>query len=208
MHFFKTLVMAILPMTPLVSAVASTPLSAAGSQLAGRLLTPVEQAYIDALLNNVKRSPVGAEDSSTGGGPLIESRQDLTSALDQLLSLISELGQFLTADFLNDTYSVVVNLAALLDDPFVSDTRGIIKSASGLLSSLTPLLNEVTNLDLGGLVSAVSPLLTNDSISGIATLLTNAENLLTANFVTEVTGLINEVAPVGAIHLSLVSPLL
>lgn len=189
MHFFNLLTTCLVPLTPFAAAVAS-PNAAETSQLAGRLLslTPTEQAYVNSLLN-VKRSESAA-------GPL-EPRQDLTSALDQLLSVITELGQFLTADFLNDTYSVVVNLAALLDDPFVSDTRGIITSASGLLSSLAPLLDQLTNLDLGSVLSSVSPLLTNDSITGISTLLTNAENLLTANFVSEVSGLIDDVAPVS-----------
>lgn len=186
MHFFKLVVTALLPLTPLVSAIAAP--SPAANQAAGRVLTSVERAYVDSLLN-VKRD--AGEDR-----PLVESRQDLTSALGQLLSLISEIGQFLTPEFLNDTYSVVVNLADLLDDPFVSDTRGIITSASGLLGSLAPLLDQISSIDLGGIISAVSPLLTSDSINGISTLLTNAENLLTANFVSEITGLINDVAPV------------
>lgn len=186
MHFFKVFVTALLPLTSFVSAIASP--NPAPEQAPGRILTPIERAYVESLLN--------AKRSEGGDHRPIEARQDLTTDLNQLLALISELGQFLSADFLNATYEVVVNLAALLDDPFVSDTRGIITQASSLLSSIEPLLSEITNLNLGSIVSSISPLLTNDSITGITTLLTNAENLLTANFVTEITNLINEVAPV------------
>jgi len=183
---FKHIYAAIVPLASLFGAVAG---AASPHADLSRTLTPVERAYVDSVLNT-KRS------DHTAASPKLEARQDITTDLSKLLDLISSLGEFLTADFLNDTYSVVVNLADLLADPFVTDTRGIISQASGLLTSLTPLLDQVTSIDIGGIVSAISPLLTSDSINGISTLLTNAENLLTANFVTEITTLINAVAPV------------
>lgn len=188
MQFFKLFVATLLPLATMASAAASPAGSALGDST---VLSAAERSYVEALL--LKRA--GMPSQTTSG---IEARQtDLTSALDQLLSLVSELGQFLNADFLNDTHSVVVNLADLLADPFVPDTRGIINDASGLLSSLSPLISQLSNIDIGGIISAIQPLLTSDAISGIGTLLTNAENLLTANFVSEVTGLINDVAPVS-----------
>lgn len=188
MMLFKLIVTAIVPLASLFGTVAGAA-SPYADQSPGKALTPTERAYVESLLN-LKRT-------ETSTSPNIEARQDITTDLSKLLDLIGSLGEFLTADFLNDTYSVVVNLADLLADPFVSDTRGIISQASGLLSSLTPLLDQITSIDLGSIVTAISPLLTADSIKGISTLLTNAENLLTANFVTELTTLINAVAPVN-----------
>lgn len=189
---FKHIVSAIVPLASLLGTVAGAA-SPHANPSPGPVLTPMERAYVDSILNLKRGDPAGS--------PTLEARQDITTDLSKLLSLISSLGEFLTTEFLNDTYSVVVNLADLLADPFVSDTKGIISQASGLLTSLTPLLNEVTSIDLGGIVTAISPLLTTDSINGISTLLTNAENLLTANFVTETTTLINAVAPVNCLFL-------
>lgn len=188
MHFSKALVTALVPLTTVVHGAASVPMDsdAAVAQLAAAL-SPAERAYVESLL---------ARDSKTSN-LLLERQTDLTSALSQLLDLLSSLGQFLNADFLNATHDVVVNLDSLLADPFVTDTRGIIDQASGLLSSVSPLLDTISSIDIGSIVSAISPLLSSDSINGIATLLTNAENLLTADFVSEVTGLINDVAPVS-----------
>lgn len=196
MHFFKLFVAALMPLTTVFAVSAANPRSNEASA-AGLHLSPMDRAVLDSLLN-MKRSGM-ADAVSADTNNMLSARQstDISSELDQLLSIISELGQFLTADFLNDTYSVVVNLAALLADPFVSDTRGIITQASGLLTDLEPLLDTVTSINITGIVDAVSPLLTTSSVNGIATLLTNAENLLTANFVTEVTTVINDVAPVS-----------
>lgn len=188
MMLLRLIATAMVPLASLLGTVAGAA-NLYADKSAGRALTSVERAYVESLLN-VKRI-------DTPDSPKLEARQDITTDLSKLLDLIGSLGEFLTPAFLNDTYSVVVNLADLLADPFVSDTRGIITQASGLLTSLTPLLDEITSIDLGGIVTSISPLLTSDSINGISTLLTNAENLLTANFVTELTTLINAVAPVN-----------
>lgn len=185
MHFLKTVVAAMLPLTTVIHAV-SVP-DSLGDRIA--TLSPVERAYVDNLLRDPAASHL-----------LVERQTDLTSALDQLLDLLTSLGQFLNTDFLNATHDVVINLNTLLADPFVGDTRGIIVQASGLLDSVSPLLDQITSINITDIVSSLSPLLSSDSITGIATLLTNAENLLTADFVSEVTSLINDVAPVSPIH--------
>lgn len=186
MQLLKLVVTAWLPLASVFSSVVAA--NPRADQSASRFAAPLERAFAETLINTKR---------SAATPPTIESRQDLTSDLSQLLSLISELGEFLNADFLNATYNVVVNLNGLLSDPFVSDTRGIITEASGLLTSLAPLISQITSIDIGGIFTAISPLLTTSSINGISTLLTNAENLLTADFVSETVGLINDVAPVS-----------
>lgn len=138
------------------------------------------------------------------------SRQNLGDALGGLTDLLASLRRFLSADFLDDTHSVVTGLAGLLAPPFVNQTRGLINEAGGLLegigplldgvapllSEIGPLLEQIGELDLGGLVGAVSSLLTPETIKTIGTLLNNAGRLLTREFVDQISQLIADVAPV------------
>ena len=139
------------------------------------------------------------------------SRQNLNDALGGLTDLLASLRRFLSADFLNDTHSVVTELSNLLAPPFVNQTRGLISEAGGLLGGLAPLLDSIEpllseigplleqlgELDLAGIIGAVSGLLTPETVRQIAALLNNASRLLTREFVDQIVGLIADVAPVS-----------
>lgn len=174
------------------------------ASLSSVLATPATDS---ATLKNIE----GLEALLARDNLALVSRQDLGAALGGLTDLLASLRRFLSADFLDDTHSVVTGLAGLLAPPFVNQTRGLITEAGGLLDGLGPLLDNIEPLlqeigplleqlgeiDLGGLVGAVSGLLTPEAIRSIGNLLNNLTRLLTREFVDQISGLIADVAPVS-----------
>jgi hypothetical protein len=142
----------------------------------------------------------------------IAPRQDLSSALTEIVALIKELQTFLQPSFLDDINTVVTGLADLLADPFPNTTRTVLFTASDalgkidldsllgqispLLSQLTPILTAVSKIDIAGLINSASSLLTPDTIKTIGVLLNNANTLLTSAFITETQELIADAQPV------------
>ena len=82
----------------------------------------------------------------------------------------------------------------MLKDPTPTQLVSIVNTASGLLGS-----DAVSSLikQLPTLLSSVSGILTPALITNVTDIIGNAHDLLTAKFVSETSGLINDVAPVS-----------
>ncbi|KAI0596898.1 hypothetical protein F4775DRAFT_593816 [Biscogniauxia sp. FL1348] len=122
-------------------------------------------------------------------------RQDLTTALGDLVDLLKSLSGILTPEFFDDTQITVHGLADLLADPFANQTRGLVSFAVDTVDQVKPLLDTILDLDLEGLVNSVSKLLTPDNIDTIGTLLGKANTLLTDDFIKQTQSLISDAAP-------------
>ncbi|KAI1496522.1 hypothetical protein F5X99DRAFT_424517 [Biscogniauxia marginata] len=122
-------------------------------------------------------------------------RQDLTTALGDLVDLLKSLSGILTPEFFDDTQITVHGLADLLVDPFANQTRGLVGFAVDTVDQIKPLLSTILDLDLEGLVNSVSKLLTPNNIDTIGNLLGKANTLLTDDFIKQTQGLISDAAP-------------
>ena len=139
-------------------------------------------------------------------GPLLGDISPLLKELTQLdlAGLLDAVKPLLTQDTINDIIGLVKNGGNLLTPEFVNSTKTLIEEVGPLLGDISPLLKELTQLDLQGLLDAIKPLLTTDSVNAIVGLVKNAGDLLTPNFVNSTKTLIEDVGPL----LGDISPLL